>query len=512
MNFATKHETQLLALPADEPASVWTERVALLIGVATVVRLLIAATMGLTDTEAYYAQWARFPDWSYYDHPPLVAWTTWVAQRLTAIPWAVRVGPALYAAAFGALVYRLGARLFSPRAGFLAVAVLTAMPAFALIGVLLNPEGLLAPLWALFLLLLADLDERDEPWRPLAIGAVVGVAFLAKYTAILAIPVTLLYVAGARSTRVWLRRPSFYLGGVVALAIATPVIAWNHAHDWPSLRLHLAERMTRLPGEGLAAALGRVATAQLALFHPLLLPALVLLLGYAVWRAVARHDERYRLLATASLPVLAFLLFMMVRAGDSEPHWTMVAYVPLGIAAGGVLDAATGRLGRFFEGYFHLAVVLSLAAAALCAIHLRSPLLLDSLPSYDASRDPLNETIGWARVQRAVAQHAAALGPGTVVAGAHNVLCGHLDAAIGDTPRVYCASPRRTEFDFVGRRTPPPNAPVVFVNSDRYPDDPALALPLLRCVDAEEVPVLRGDRVMGHYRIHECTADRVGAL
>jgi 4-amino-4-deoxy-L-arabinose transferase-like glycosyltransferase len=512
MNVATKERAPAQESSPRATVSSWTERVALLLAAATALRLVVASTLGLTDTEAYYVQWARFPDWSYYDHPPLVAWTTWLVQRLSTAPWTVRVGPVLYAAAFGSLLYRLATRLFSPRAGFLAVAIVTAMPAFALIGVVLNPEGLLAPLWILFLLLLADLPTADEPWRPLAIGAVIGVAFLAKYTAILAVPVTLLYVAGSPSTRRWLRRPSLYLGGVVALAITTPVILWNHAHDWPSLRLHLSERLARPAGETLGVAVERVAFGQLVLFHPLILPALLVLTGYATWRAFARRDERHRLLATASVPVLAFLLVVMVRAGDSEPHWTMVAYASLAIVAGGVLDESQGALRRVAHRYLQASIALSVAAAALYVVHLRSPVLLQAVPSYRASADPVNETLGWRRVRRSVASHVAALGPGTVVAGAHNVLCGHLGAATDDSPPVYCPSPRRTEFDFVGRRAPPAGVPVVFVNSDRYPDDPALALPSLRCVEAEEVQLERGDRVLGRYHIHECVPDRLGAL
>jgi hypothetical protein len=502
MNLATKDTISRVTFASDVSSSTWRERTLLLVGVTTLLRVVIARETGLSNTEAYYTQWARFPALSYYDHPPLVAWTTWLIQRATVEPWAVRVVPILCGAALSGLVYRLGERLFSPRAGFLSVVVATTVPAIAFMGVLVNPEGLLAPLWVLFLLLLDDLREREEPWRPLAVGAVIGVAFLAKYTAILGVPVAVLYVAGSRSTRRWLRRPSFYLAGALALVIAAPVVAWNYEHAWPSVQLHLAERMVRPPGETLVGALARVGTGQLITFHPLLLPAFFGLLAYSLW--CARNDERYRLLATASLPVLAFLLVMMVRAGDSEPHWTLVGYVPLAVVAGGAIDESVGRFRRFATLYLRASISLSAAVGALYSVHLRSPAVMDAFPSYDPAADPMTETIGWERVSAAIGVHAARLGPGTVVAGAHNTLCGHLQAAIDDTPAVYCASSRRTEFDFVGRRSPPEGAPVVFVSSDRYPDDPALALPQYRCTRAQDVDVERGGHLLARYRIHEC--------
>jgi 4-amino-4-deoxy-L-arabinose transferase-like glycosyltransferase len=456
----------------------------------------------LSDTEAYYAQWARSPSLSYYDHPPLVAWTTWLATRLASGAWVTRLGPVAYAAAFDALLYRLTTRLFSPRAGFFALAVVNVIPAFFFTGFLLNPEGLLAPLWVLFLLLLLDLRDHDEPWRPLAAGAVVGVAFLAKYTALCAVPVALLYVAGSGRTRRWLRRPSFYLAGVVAFAIASPVVVWNALEGWPTVRLHLSERMARPAAESLASAIWRVGAAQLVVFQPLVLPGLLGVLVVALRRAT--RDERYRLVATASLPVLAFLLAVMVRAGDSEPHWTMVAYAPLVVAAGGLLDESTGRLGRFTRLYSRAALLLSAGVAALYLVHLGSPALARALPSYNPNADPINETLGWDRVAAAVRSQAGELGRGAVVAGAHNVLCGHLQAALDDTPPVYCASPRRTEYDFLGRRTPPSGLPIVFVNSDRYPDDPALALPRHRCIHAQDVAIERSGLRVGRYRIHQC--------
>ena len=41
---------------------------------ATIIRFASVARLPLANGEAYYATWSRFLDWSYYDHPPLVAW------------------------------------------------------------------------------------------------------------------------------------------------------------------------------------------------------------------------------------------------------------------------------------------------------------------------------------------------------------------------------------------------------------------------------------------------------
>ena len=60
----------------------WRTATLVLIAVMTVIRLVFIASSDLSDTEAYYVGWARTLDLSYYDHPPLVAWTTWMVTHL----------------------------------------------------------------------------------------------------------------------------------------------------------------------------------------------------------------------------------------------------------------------------------------------------------------------------------------------------------------------------------------------------------------------------------------------
>ncbi|HEY2509456.1 MAG TPA: glycosyltransferase family 39 protein [Polyangiaceae bacterium] len=484
--------------------SSWAARAAWLVIGASVVRLAIIASTGLSDTESYYYVWSRFLDWSYYDHPPMVAWLTRLTTLAGASPFTVRIGSVLCAGLFQALLYRLAARMFSPRAGFVAVAIVTALPAFLFTSFLANPEAPLAPLWVLYLLLLDDLRRGREAWRPLVLGLVIGVAFLAKFTAVLAVPLAVLVVAVSPDLRHWLRRPSFYAGGFVALAVAAPVIVWNQRHGWPSLALHLVERMPAVTAHSLLTNAGRAAVGQLLLFHPLVFPALLAALAMAFRRAP--RDPRYRFLAWTSGPVLLFFFAVMAKACDAEPHWTMVGYMPLAVAAAGWLDERLDAPSRALGGYLRVVIAFSAAVGALYVVHMRSPVLLRAVPAslYGADADPINETLGWDRVHAAVLASSERLGPDTVVASHHNVLCGHVAAELGDRPPVYCVSPRRTEFDFLGRRTPPPGAPVVFVESARYPAEPSAVLEGMRCRRVETIDVERGGVAVGRYRVHEC--------
>ena len=484
--------------------SSWAARAVWLVMGVTFVRLAIIASTGLSDTESYYYVWSRFLDWSYYDHPPMVAWMTRLTTLAGDSPFAVRIGSVLAAALFQALLYRVAARMFSARAGFVAVAIVTMLPAFLMTSFLANPEAPLAPLWVSYLLLLDGLRRGRQAWRPLALGLVVGVAFLAKFTAVLGVPLALLIVAVTPDLRHWLRRPSLYVGGLVALVVAAPVIVWNQRHGWPSLALHLVERMPPITVHSLATNGWRALVGQVFLFHPLVFPALVATLIMAIRRTPS--DPRYRFLAWTSGPVLLFFLAVMAKACDAEPHWTMVGYMPLAVAAGGWLDERLDHPSRALGAYLKTVVAFSAAAAVLYVVHMWSPVLVRAIPAslYSPDGDPINETLGWDRVHAAIDASARRLGPGAVVASHHNVLCGHVAAELGDQPAMYCASPRRTEFDFLGRRTFPAGAPVIFVESTRYPADPGTVLEGLRCTRAATIDIERGGVAIGEYRIHEC--------
>jgi 4-amino-4-deoxy-L-arabinose transferase-like glycosyltransferase len=489
--------------------SPWRKRAAVLLGGLTAIRLVMLATIGVANGEAYYAMWGRFPSWSYYDHPPLVAWMTWLFTLPSHSDFAVRLAPVVCATAFGALIYRLGERLFSPRAGFLALALVTCLPAFFVTAIVINPEAPLAPLWVLALLQVEGMRGRAEAWRPIAAGAAIGLAFLAKYTGLLLVPAALLYFAASREHRYWLKRPSFYLGALTALAVASPVVLWNLEHHWPSLTLHFVERAAPVDGGSVAHGLLAVLEGQFAAFNPLLFPLLGLFVFVALRRA--RGDDRYRFLVWMSVPVLLFLMVAMLRVRDPEAHWTMVGFMSVCVAGAGWLDErlAQGLVSRGFRVYAAVSAAFTFIVIGVGYVHARGAWLMGLVPErlYDPNVDATTELFGWDRVSQAIRENAAALGPSASVASCQYALCAQLLRQLDDAPSVYCPSARRTQFDFIGRRDPPPGAPVLYVNDDHYPESPLGLMPRRDCQLTRTVPVERGGRLVRHYRLYACSPE-----
>jgi hypothetical protein len=493
------------------------------VALATIIRFVTVARLPLGNGEAYYATWSRFLDWSYYDHPPLLAWMVRLTTSFGVSPATIRLVPVLSAGAAGLLFYRLAERFFGPRAALLALIILTAIPVFLVSSFVLNPEAPLAPLWIGYLLTLEGMRERDDDYRPLLAGALLGFAFLAKYTAILLVPTTFLYLAFSAPSRRWLRRPSLYLGGLLALVISLPVLYWNVKHGWPTLRLHLVERTSvGLPvaGEntinhlvedasseevGGLHSLLRVLTGQFLSYSPLLAPALVMGLVGTLRRA--RRDDRDLFLSAFSWPVLLVMLAAMMRLRDAEQHWTMVAFIPAAIAAGRYADEAWSSARRF-SILTASGIVVSFVAFGLGAVHMSTNAILRLIPAshYDPRADMSNELAGWDQVRASVAQvsrAAASKGEKVVLASNHYSMCGRLFMETGASPEVYCPTARRSAFDFFGRHDAPAGATVVALTNDIHSELPP-GLEGRTCVMSDQVTIERAGRQVAHYFVQTC--------
>ena len=63
--------------------------------VALLIRWLMSSTIPLGHDETYYWDWGRNLQWSYYDHPPGVAWLSWLGQLFGGSLLAARFWPPL---------------------------------------------------------------------------------------------------------------------------------------------------------------------------------------------------------------------------------------------------------------------------------------------------------------------------------------------------------------------------------------------------------------------------------
>ncbi len=214
-------------------------------------RLTIAKFLPPGFDEAYYFLYTLNPDWSYFDHPPLVAGTTQLGIALlggaiTAL--SIRLGSVLIYTLTLYLLYFVGQRLFNRTVGVLAVAIATIVPIFQVaFGSMTLPDSPLMLFW-LSSLAVASVEffpRSGQPYRPTRrlamLGVLVGLACLGKYHGFILGAGYVGFCLTSQPHRRALWSPWTIASlGLFAMTLF-PMLYWNSLHDWASFTFQ-AER------------------------------------------------------------------------------------------------------------------------------------------------------------------------------------------------------------------------------------------------------------------------------
>ena len=292
---------------------------AVLVG-SWLLRILIAWLLPPGFDEAYYFLYTQHWDWSYFDHPVMVALTTAVGPWLTGYlsPLTLRLGALLLYGFSTGLLYLIGRRLFEPVVGMWAVAIASLCPLFVFsFGLLAAPDNALIFWWSAVIYVatleffpVEQLEQLpvEHPYRPTAklavIGFLLGLACLSKYHGF----VLGLSLVGFCLTSVRHRRAlvSVWTGVALLLFVATlmPLVYWNMQHQWLSFGFHLSTRFdsdaSTLQFNWLNV-LG-VWLVSIAYLFPSLGFPLWWVSGRGLWQGV-RGDLKYRFILWLGLPI-----------------------------------------------------------------------------------------------------------------------------------------------------------------------------------------------------------------
>jgi dolichol-phosphate mannosyltransferase len=205
------------------------------VGYTLVLRCVYLGVPELLHEEAYYWNYAQHLDIGYLDHPPMVAWIIHLGTMLFGdTEFGVRFGAFICWLVTALFSCRLTSRIFNKSTASRALLLISALPIFFGVGLLMTPDAPLIACWsgALYFLYRALIDEKRHAWW--CVGICLGLGMLSKYTIALLGPATLLFlIVDARSRR-WFLKPDPYLAAGIALAVFSPVIIWNFHHGWAS--------------------------------------------------------------------------------------------------------------------------------------------------------------------------------------------------------------------------------------------------------------------------------------
>lgn len=345
---------------------------------------------GLAPDEAQYWTWLTHNDWSFLTKPPL---TTWLMGVSTSIFGQTMLGVKAFALLGQVVTAVLGfalARVAAPEAnrraaGWWAWALLTSAPLISAGGLIMSPDAVLLPLW-LGAILLVAMKAKGEAlgarWW-LAIGVLVGLAGLAKYSAALFAPLLLVFVLGWK--RAWLKDPALWGAGLVALLMQVPVLIWNAQHDW----VGIAHVLWQTDGGGDNRHGGVKSLLEFLGSQALVLGPVVFGLVLAAWAQMGRKTQAVRVVWMFSLPIFAFFVLMTLH-GKVQANWPVLG------AVGGLIYVAVWVAQR------RQTWVVWLAVGGVALNVFLSAVMLDTaafrawgLFPVAAKNDPTKDLRGW---------------------------------------------------------------------------------------------------------------------
>ncbi len=439
----------------------WLAPTLALAGAVTALRLVLLA-LNQTDLfvdETQYWLWGQEFAFGYYSKPPLIGWliggVTWLAG--SDAPFWVRMPGAVLHGATAVILAALAARLHGGRVALWVAAAYLSLPMVGLGSLLMSTDTVMAPFFAAALLFHHRLVARDRWVDALMLGAMIGLAVMAKYVGAFAL-------FGVALAALFRRDQRFGWGRAVAVLlafglVAAPNLVWNLTHGLTTFA-HTADNIgwvrdadgPQLHPEKLA----EFVLSQFAVMGPLLVAALL----YALRRPAGGTG--------LGLFVLPALLVVCTQAllDQAYANWAVSAYFAGTILAVAALSARPTALA--------LAVGIN---AALC---LALPLLtLAPGLAYDG-KPLLARYLGRAEMSRQILELAATHGNLPILADNRDVLADLFYTGRDAGVQIFAPRPKGRAMNHYEQRYPMPDTatgPLLLI-TETPPACAGAALPL----------------------------------
>ena len=403
---------------------------------------MVTGPIDLGPDEAHYWEWSRRLDLSYYSKGPAIAYliaaSTWLMGDTV---FAIRFFAPIFLVLSSVFIYKLSMELFNNSKSAVAAAlVFQITPLFAAFGVLMTIDSPFIFFWTLSLYLfwkaISRTQSTDNPpdnrrasraqtkdknnlgsgpacpvgrfWALgsgfyywLLLGFSVGIGLLTKYTMVFFYVCAFLFIVLSRQQRFWLKKKEPYIALALSLVVFSPVIIWNSAYDWVTLKhaagqAHIAEGF-KISFKHFFEFIG----SQIGVITPLLF--FVVIYG-AIKAFVTRHsslpdlapcptDGRRarsgagvtRYLFWFWAPVLGFFILKSFQ-GKVQANWAMPAYVAAFVAS-----------AEFFlrKDVMKKRVKILLGAALVMALAVTGVSHYPEILNLPVKMDPTSRLTGW---------------------------------------------------------------------------------------------------------------------
>ncbi len=245
----------------------------------TALRLIYVYFLPITPQEAYYWYYAQHPAISYFDHPPVAAYSIWISTHL--------FGDTVFGVKFMALLWSLATNIFlyltvkratrcsnaetnSEHLAISAIALYNLTLFAHLYALLIVPDTPLIFFWMLSIYFFQEIINTGRRRYWIYSGLAVGFGLLSKYTMMGILPAFFTVMLVDPGMRKWFRTIYPYLAIVLMIIVFAPVLIWNDRHNWVSFGFQFTERASHVRHVQ-SKYLGQLLASQLLMLTPLVL-------------------------------------------------------------------------------------------------------------------------------------------------------------------------------------------------------------------------------------------------
>jgi hypothetical protein len=358
------------------------------------IRMFFIGRMELAPDEAYYWYWSKYLDWSYFDHPPMVAYIMSLFTFLGGNnEFFVRLGGLLCTAISQVFIFLTARSLFPSLRqmtwDLLLISNITLL--FSTACIVQTPDTPLMLFWSIALYCGARIIQHQAPRWWYLWGIALGLGLLSKYTMILIVPCQFAFILLDHDQRRWLLRKEPYLALLLGLLVFSPVIYWNAQHDWLSFAFQLHhgfDPRTYSRSAKLLTYLG----GQAGVITPLIFFAFVFysIKAFKVYRQ--RTTPQYLYLMMLSWPIIFFFGVSSFRGKVAAANWPAPAYIAGLILMYGIYHEHY-ITKRFHKVFIASAMVLAITLNIILHVHLLHPIL-----PLSPDQDTTVQFHGWQRL------------------------------------------------------------------------------------------------------------------
>ncbi len=348
----------------------------LFIVILSAARFVYLLFIPITPQEAYYWYYIQHPALSYFDHPPMTAYSIGLGTLVFGnTVFGVKFMAVLWFAGINFLFLQtlwLAFLIFKPQLStekishysFLGLILFNLSIFSHLYAITMVPDTPLLYFWLLTLhFFLKWLQTQQRKWW-FWMGLALGLGMVSKYTMIAIVPAIFTVLLLKKELRRYLLSPYPYLMLVVMFIIFSPVVLWNASHHWASFGFqfsHRAEKLKPFTDKYIIQLFG----SQLFILTPLLF-------GFLTDFVIRLGKNRFR----DFIPTVLFLSGFFIIAGFLyislktlvKMNWLLPGY--LGWILGAVLlfIVQGGKINKWIKAGSYFSLFLLIAAYLILLI------------------------------------------------------------------------------------------------------------------------------------------------